>query len=122
MNAVGTYNDYQKNAENMAFLWFDIKNNDVVVNPLVAEIKAVKEDTNAQDIFQHVGNTDMQEVSWGRVTQKGNVSSMSSKPFMCAFVEKPTAVELFEKDRTMDRRNVEERTFAAGGKVIDFTV
>ena len=47
---------------------------------------------------------------------------MSNKPFMCAFVEKPTAVELFEKDRTMDRRNVAERMFAVGGKVMDFTV
>lgn len=122
MNLVGAYQDYQKNAERMEFLCFNIKSNDVVANPLASETKAVKEDKNVQNNFQNADGIDMQDVSWGRVTRKENASSMSNKPFMCAFIEKPTSVELFEKDRTMDKRNVEERAFSTGGKVIDFTV
>ena len=122
MNLIGAYNDYQKNAERMAFFSFNVSNNDEMVKPLVSEAKEVKENKSKQDIFQSAEGLDMQEVSWGRVTQKENTSSMSSQPFMCAYVEKPTAVELFEKDRAMDRRSVEERSFTGSGKVIDFTV
>lgn len=39
-----------------------------------------------------------------------------------AFIEAPTAVELFQKARNMDWRNVEERTFQTSGKYFDFTV
>ena len=45
-----------------------------------------------------------------------------NETFLCAFVEAPSAVELFEKERNLDRRNVEQRTFSTGGKVFDFTV
>lgn len=122
MNAVGTYNDYQKNAENLTFLCFNIKDYDVAANSVVSETKAVLEDKKVQNNLQNAAGMDIQEVSWGRVIRKGNISSNDSNAFVCAFVEKPTAMELFEKARNMDWRNTQERTFAKGGKVFDYTV
>ena len=122
MNAVGTYIDYQKNAENLTFLCFNIKDYDVAINPIVSETKAVLEDKKVQDNLQNAAGMDIQEVSWGRVIQKRNTSSNGSNAFVCAFIEKPTAVELFEKARNMDWRNTQERTFAKGGKIFDYTV
>ena len=122
MNAVGAYNNYQKNAENMEFVFFNIKEYGVKANAMAAETNAVTEGKKIQDNFQNIEGIDTREVSWGRVMQKENDAKKANAPFVCAFVEKPTAVELFEKDRTMDKRNVEERAFSTGGKLFDFTV
>ena len=122
MIQLGAYGDYQKNAENLPFLCFNIKDYDIVANPLVSEIKAVTEDESIQDNSHSAYGLNLQEVSWGRVIRKGDASSKGRNTFISAFIEKPTAVELFEKARNMDWRNTQERTFAVGGKVFDFTV
>lgn len=138
MNQLGVNSDYQKNVEASALLLRDTKEYNVLVNPSTPEKKAAGEDKKAQEYLYNARGIHMQELAWGRVVQKGKSTSMNDTPFsgqdgrsadkigtdalMCAFAEIPTAVELFQKARNMDWRNVEERTFSMGSRIFDFTV
>ena len=138
MNQLGVYSDYQKNMEASAFLLHDTKEYNVLVNPATAERKTAGDETNTQEYLYNAHGIHIQELAWGRVIQKEKVSSMNQMPvseqdgrntarigadaLMCAFAEIPTAMELFQKARNMDWRNVEERTFAVENRIFDFTV
>ena len=138
MSQLAVCGDYRKNAENPVVLFRNTKDNNVAFESVVAEVKAAAEDKNVQENTRKAEGIHIQDVAWGRVIQKGKVSSIHETPlskqdgkkvvqignetFLCAFVEAPSAVELFEKERNLDRRNVEQRTFSTGGKVFDFTV
>lgn len=138
MDRLGCYSGYQKNVESSALLLHDMKEYNVLVNPSTSEKKMAGEDKKAQEYLYHAYGIHMQELAWGRVIQKEKVSLTSEMPvsgqdgrnaasigadaLMCAFAEIPTAIELFQKARNMDWRNVEERTFAMGSRIVDFTV
>lgn len=116
MEKLGVYSDFHKNIESSAAFLRNTKENNVLVNPAVGEKEATGEEKNFQEYLKNAYGMHLQDLTWGRVIQKGE------NALMCAFAEIPTAVELFQKARNMDWRNVEERTFAAGGKIFDFTV
>ena len=138
MNQIGVYNDYQMNVEASAAFLLEAKEYSVLVNPTMPEKKTTGEEKNFQEYLCNASGVHIEEMTWGRVIQKGkssategaqvsrednrNTPRFGMDALLCAFVETPTAVELFEKARSMDWRNVEERTFAKGGKVFDFTV
>lgn len=138
MNQLAVCGGFQKGAETPVFHFRDIKDYGVTFESVVAEVEAAAEDKNVQENTRKAEGIHIQDVAWGRVIQKGKVSSIHETPlskqdgkkvvqignetFLCAFIEAPSAVELFEKERNLDRRNVEQRTFSTGGKVFDFTV
>lgn len=122
MDKLGVYSDFHKNVEPSAFFMCNTKAYSMLVNPSAKEKKEAGADKNAQENLSNVHGRHMKDLAWGRVLQKGNTDASGNKPLMCAFAELPTALELFKKARNMDRRNVEERTFVTGGKVVDFTV
>lgn len=142
MDKLAFGSDFHKNIETSALFLRDMKECNVLVNPSAPEKKAAMEDKKAQEQLYNAKGICMQELAWGRVIQKGKVSSeqemmisrMDGKKMdrnvapntgntlMCAFAEIPTAVELFQKARNMDWRNVEERTFATSSRIVDFTV
>ena len=133
MNRVGAYGDYRRNMDVLQNPSNCIQEENVSVNLLATNETESVEGRNVKATFNNAPRKYVENANWGRVIQKTKESSnlrednqsierSGTKKFMCAFIETPTSVELFEKARNMDRRNVEERTFAAGGKVFDFTV
>ena len=138
MEKLGVYSDFHKNIEASAAFLRDTKENNILVNPAVREKEASGEEKNFQEYLKSAYGMHLQDLTWGRVIQKGQLSEtdkvqgtkqdesnterIGADVLMYAFAEIPTAVELFQKARNMDWRNVEERTFAAGGKIFDFTV
>ena len=138
MERLGVYSDFHKNIESSAAFLRNTKENTVLVNSIMHEKEAGGEEKNFQEYLKNAYGMQLQDLAWGRVVQKGQNSEADEEPgakrygksaarigedvLMCAFAEIPTAVELFQKARNMDWRNVEERTFVAGGKIFDFTV
>lgn len=122
MEKLGVYSDFHKHIEASAAFLRDTKENNVLVNPIMREKEAAEDEKNFREYLYNASGIHMKDLAWGRVIQKGNTDASGNKPLMCAFAELPTALELFKKARNMDRRNVEERTFVTGGKVVDFTV
>ena len=138
MNKVGAYGVCRNN---MDILHYPLRNKEkeqILIRPVMQDTSVAEEHKSFQECLAKASGMSMDDISWGRVIQKEENSAVGKKDelrgnnrnmkqngagsFMCGFVETPTAVELFEKDRNMDRRNVEERIFAIGGKVLDFTV
>ena len=112
-----------------------------VVDPQAVAAQEMERDHKVQKVLEKKRNSFSvlkKDLAWGRVTQRVKALSASDSSvlsldaakegsvnkgaFVTAFVETPTSVELFEKARNVDRRNVEERTFSGGGKAFDFTV
>jgi len=138
MNQVGAYGVCRNNMEILRYPLRNMEKEQIFVNPTVKENSVIEGEKNFKEYLGNALGVYAEDVSWGRVIQKEGISrscdatksgetgcnrkSNGTNEFMCAFVETPTVLELFEKDRNMDRRNVEERTFAMGGKVLDFTV
>ena len=138
MERLGVYSDFHKNIESSAAFLRNTKENTVLVNSIMHEKEAGGEEKNFQEYLKNAYGMQLQDLAWGRVIQKGQMTEpdkvqgvkqddknevhMGGDVLLCAFAEVPTAVELFQKVRNMDWRNVEERTFAAGGKIFDFTV
>ncbi len=138
MERLGVYSDFHKNIEASAAFLRDAKESNVLVNPMMREKEVAEEEKNFREYLNSAYGMQLQDLAWGRVVQKGQNSEADEEPgakrygksavrigedvLMCAFAEIPTAIELFQKARNMDWRNVEERTFATGGKIFDFTV
>ena len=133
MNVVGACGASWKNMEVLFNPTQDLKRENISVNSLVFDKKETLECGTVKEGFYNAPRKCEQNANWGRVIQKAyntsglkdagqSVERSGANRFMCAFVETSTSMELFEKDRNVDRRNVEERTFATSGKVLDFTV
>ena len=138
MEKLGVYNDFHKSIEASAAFLRDTKENNIFVNPMVREKAETEEEKSFREYLSNASGIHIEEMTWGRVIPKGKISATEAAQvsreddrntphfgmdaLLCAFVETPTAVELFQKARNMDWRNVEERTFATGGKIFDFTV
>lgn len=138
MEILGVYSGFHKNIEASAAFLHDMKESNVLITPMMREKKATEEEKSFQECLYEVSGMSIKDLTWGRVVQKGQIPGADEVPgtdldgrndarmgadvLLCAFAELPTAVELFQKARNMDWRNVEERTFATGGKIFDFTV
>lgn len=131
MEKIGAYSAYQKINEQTA-------------NPYVGKITGTAEAAQAKNLYnwEAAGSVELsdkaKELIWGRVILKGKVNPTDETPVARkagrepvwigvdsvkrVFSEVPTALELSQKDKNMDRRNVTQRTFSRGGEKLDFTV
>ena len=135
MSPVGIYAERRCLAEEQVQRFQELKDNSTIAK---SQMKSSLKNDNEQEFSQNAFSVEIKDLAWGRVMQRGKVSSVhdasisnqvgkevtlrGDDTFKYAFVEKSTAEELSEKGRNADTRSVEERTFATGGKIIDFTV